>query len=68
MPLLEEQIDFMEREYRRSKLVYNFLLKEFGWRRIHLLDKEITGKVRHYEAIIHSLQELQALKSEKHGK
>lgn len=67
MPSLQEQIDFMEREYQRSKLVYRFLLREFGWKRIHLLDKEITGKVRHYEAVIHSLQKLQTSKSEKHG-
>ena len=68
MPSLREQVDFIEREYQRSKLVYKFLLREFGWRRIHLLDKEITGKVRHYEEIIHSLKELQTIKSKKDGK
>ena len=62
MPSLQEQLDFMEREYQRSKLVYNFLLREFGWKRIHLLDKEMTGKVMHYKAVIHSLRELQNLK------
>lgn len=68
MPSIQEQVDFMEREYQRSKLVYRFLLREFGWKRIHLLDKEITGKVRHYKAVIASLYELQTLKSKEHGK
>ena len=67
MASLQEQIDFMQLEYERCKLVYNFLFREFGWKRIHLVNKEITDKVRYYEAIIHSLQELKNIKNLKLG-
>lgn len=67
MASLQEQIDFMQLEYERCKLVYNFLFREFGTRHIHLMDKEISDKVRYYKAIIHSLQELKNIKNLKLG-
>ena len=34
MASLQEQIDFIQKEHDRCKLVYNFLLKEFGQKHI----------------------------------
>ena len=65
-PSLQQQIDFLSREHERCKIVYRFLHREYGRKRIHLVDKEISGQVFHYEAIIKSLQELQNLKLKNH--
>ena len=65
-PSLQQQIDFLNRELERCKIVYRFLQREYGHKRIHLVNKEILDQVFHYKAIIKSLKELQNLKSKKH--
>lgn len=67
MPSLQGQIDFVQKEYDRSKLVYKSLLEEFGEKNIPLLDKEISERLQFYAAINHSLQELETLKSKSNG-
>ncbi len=67
MASLQEQIDFMQKERDRCKLVYNFLLMEFGKKNISLLDKEVTEKIHFSYAIIKSLKQLKTLKTQSHG-
>ncbi len=62
MASLQEQIDFIQKEHDWCKLVYNFLLKEFGEKNIPLLDKEVCEKIRFSKAIINSLEELKTLR------
>ncbi|HNP16895.1 MAG TPA: hypothetical protein PKL31_00570 [Fulvivirga sp.] len=62
MASLQEQINFIQKEHDRCKLVYNFLLKEFGEKNIPLLDKEVCEKIRFSKAIITSLEELKNLR------
>jgi hypothetical protein len=62
MASLQEQINFIQKEHDRCKLVYNFLLKEFGEKNIPLLDKEVCEQIRFSKAIITSLEELKNLR------
>ena len=64
---LQEQIDFLHKEYERCKLVYNFLATEFGRKNLHLVDKEITNKMKHYRSILQSLHKFQSLENNGHG-
>ncbi|GAA5027403.1 hypothetical protein GCM10011506_16660 [Marivirga lumbricoides] len=68
MASLQEQIDFMQKEHDRCKLVYDFLLKEFGEKNISILDEEVSEKIHFAQAIIFSLKELQTFKMSAHGK
>jgi hypothetical protein len=68
MASLQQQIDFIQKEHDRCKLVYNFLLHEFGEKNICLLAKEVTDKIHFFRATIKSLRELENFKSQKeHG-
>jgi len=65
MASLQQQIDFIQKEHDRCKLVYDFLLREFGQKHIHLLDKEISEKMYFSRAIIKSLRNLESVKNGK---
>lgn len=67
MASLQEQIDFIRQEHNRCKLVYSFLLQEFGEKNIYLLDKEVSEKLHFSRAIIQSLQELKTFKAQPNG-
>ncbi len=68
MASLQQQIDFIQKEHDRCKLVYDFLLTEFGQKHIHLFDKEISEKVQFYHHVKKSLNELKTLKPDWNGK
>ncbi|MEQ9441931.1 MAG: hypothetical protein RIG62_23020 [Cyclobacteriaceae bacterium] len=65
MASLQSQIDFIQKEHDRCKLVYDFLLREFGQKHIHHFDKEISEKIDFSRAIVKSLQNLQSIRNEK---
>lgn len=67
MASLQEQIDFIQQEHDRYKLVYSFLLQEFGEKNIYLLDKEVSRKIHFSQAVIYSLEELKTLKLQSNG-
>ncbi len=67
MASLQEQIDFIQKEHDWCKLVYNFLLKEFGEKNISILDEEVSERIHFTKAIIFSLKELQTFKTSAHG-
>lgn len=68
MASLQEQINFIQKEHDRCKLVYNFLLKEFGEKNISLLDEEVSEKIHFTQEIIFSLKELQTFKMSAYGR
>jgi hypothetical protein len=65
MASLQQQIEFIKKEHDRCKLVYDFLLREFGQKHIHLFDKEISEKMYFSRAIIKSLRNLESVKNGK---
>lgn len=67
MALLQDQIDFTQKEHDRCKLVYDFLLKEYGEKQILSLDKEVTEQILYFQSIICSLEELKTIKSQTNG-
>lgn len=67
MASLQQQIDFIQKEHDQCKLVYDCLLREFGDKHVHLVDREICEELYFFHAAIQSLRELENLKAQKHG-